>query len=103
MNKKLTNLAIMLFFLTIFFLPKKVIANQWIKYEQNPIISTGNGWEIHVASPTFIFDENKLKMWYQSHSGDRWNISYAESEDGLTWQRNSASPVLVPQNENNIT
>ena len=42
--------------------------------------------EIALARPYVIFDEGILKMWF-AHKGDTYRIGYAESEDGLNWER----------------
>jgi len=91
------------FLFILFFFPKKTTADSWIKYENNPVISSGNGWETNDSAPSIILENNKLKMWYQANEKNKWVISYAESTDGINWTRNSNSPVLVPQNETGIT
>jgi hypothetical protein len=42
--------------------------------------------EYAIARPCVVKEEGIYKMWY-SHRGDRYRIGYAESADGLRWQR----------------
>lgn len=83
-------------------LQSKVFASDWIKYPQNPIFTDSAGWDQHVASPTIIFEDNKLKMWYQGAGNLPWSIGYAESADGINWQRPVSNPLLIPQNETGV-
>lgn len=42
--------------------------------------------EYAIARPCLIFEDNKYKMWY-SHRGTTYRIGYAESIDGIKWDR----------------
>lgn len=42
-----------------------------------------------LARPYVIYDEGKWKMWF-AHKGESYRLGYAESLDGLNWQRNDA-------------
>jgi len=42
--------------------------------------------EYAIARPCVVKEEGIYKMWY-SHRGETYRIGYAESEDGLAWQR----------------
>jgi hypothetical protein len=45
--------------------------------------------EYAIACPRVIDDGDRLRMWY-SHRGAHYRIGYAESRDGLSWQRRDA-------------
>lgn len=45
--------------------------------------------EYAIARPHVLKDKNIYKMWY-AYRGDHYRIGYAESEDGLTWERKDA-------------
>jgi hypothetical protein len=42
--------------------------------------------EYALTRPCVLHDDDRYRMWY-SRRGDSYRIGYAESEDGLTWQR----------------
>lgn len=42
--------------------------------------------EYAISRPCVVKEKNMYKMWY-SYRGDHYRIGYAESEDGLTWER----------------
>jgi hypothetical protein len=42
--------------------------------------------EYAIARPTVIRDGNRYKMWHASR-GESYRIGYAESDDGITWER----------------
>ena len=42
--------------------------------------------EMAISRPSVIRDGDLWRMWY-SHRGDAYRIGYAESQDGLDWQR----------------
>lgn len=39
-----------------------------------------------LARPYVIYEDGVWKMWF-AHKGDAYRLGYAESEDGITWQR----------------
>ncbi len=45
--------------------------------------------------PSVVKDGNLYKMWY-SYRGDHYRIGYAESEDGLLWNRKDAIAGITP-------
>ena len=71
----------------------KTVYHRAVKYEGNPVLKAEKPWEIEqspVACPKsggVWYDEQvrKFKMWYEG--GWLHNLCYAESDDGLTWQR----------------
>ena len=55
-------------------------------------------WESkHNYAPSVIKDGNLFKMWYSAHDGKKYVLGYAESTDGLNWNKHS-SPVLSSPN-----
>jgi predicted GH43/DUF377 family glycosyl hydrolase len=77
----------------------------WEKYPHNPVL----GYNPYVAtdaflvaSPWVLHEEGVYKMWYNSKGfGDRtspgeYHIGYAESLDGIHWERCPILPVLGP-------
>jgi hypothetical protein len=45
-----------------------------------------NDEEYAIARPCVIHEDGKYKMWY-SYRGDSYRIGYAESNDGIKWER----------------
>lgn len=59
------------------------------KYPKNPIIVKEHkweGWGPYVYG-TILWDDGKLRMWYQGIGGDAADVMYAESGDGLHWTK----------------
>jgi hypothetical protein len=75
----------------------------WNKYQGNPILTALPGtWEnISLGWPNVIYDANLslYRMWY---NGLDWNdcnsglTGYAESTDGIHWERCRSNPVFGP-------
>lgn len=75
------------------------------KYEGNPVL----GFNPHIpgeafmcAKPHVIYDHGVFRMWYtargfglENKPGD-YRICYAESLDGIHWERDPSNPVLTP-------
>ncbi len=65
-----------------------------------PLIVLGpeksTGWENEVNRPVVIRHDGLYRMWYTGQSDDHSAIGYATSPDGIHWQRESAAPVLRP-------
>lgn len=51
--------------------------------------------EYAFSRPCVIRDDDGYKMWY-SYRGSRYRIGYAESEDGLRWERKDESVGIAP-------
>lgn len=62
------------------------------KHPANPLIEKAHPWEGWgpYLYGTVLWDEGKLRMWYQGIGGESADVSYAESDDGIRWTR----PVL---------
>lgn len=63
------------------------------KHPANPVLTADRPWEQGgtYSGPylygTVIWDEGKLRMWYHLHSGGGYRNAYAESADGVTWEK----------------
>lgn len=72
--------------------------------EEMPVLVPDKAWEnIAVSHPHVIWEEDQgiYKMWYsggRQHEADA--IGYAESRDGIHWEKCSENPVLTPSAEN---
>ena len=77
------------------------VLHQPRKHDQNPVVRREQPWEkILVGSPKVLYDQGMFRMWYRSCYyldpdiySDRLNRGaecYAQSEDGITWEK----PVL---------
>jgi predicted GH43/DUF377 family glycosyl hydrolase len=71
----------------------------WAKSPQNPLLVTGpEAYDSNfIFAPTALRDGNVYKMWYTgSDESSIWSICLATSEDGITWDKFPANPVLGP-------
>jgi beta-1,2-mannobiose phosphorylase / 1,2-beta-oligomannan phosphorylase len=74
---------------------------EWRKNE-NPVFEEGiDPWENDGVMAAFIMPAgNKYKMWYTGYTWSgrgKFSIGFAESPDGITWQRDvNNNPVLEP-------
>ena len=63
---------------------------QWKKYAGNPVVAargTGADPFEYIVSKPYVLPENGIyRMWY-SHRGSTYRIGYAESKDGIHWER----------------
>jgi predicted GH43/DUF377 family glycosyl hydrolase len=69
----------------------------WIKHVDNPVLPVGppGSWDDHNVRPDTVVSEGEtLKMWYSGGDGSTVAIGYAESTDGVHWNKHP-SPVLV--------
>lgn len=73
------------------------VLNKWIDYSFNPILVRLNSTldRYGVVNPFVLADSNKYKMWYLN-AGGTGTVGYAESTDGLSWNRIGSQPVMVP-------
>lgn len=74
--------------------------NAWVDFQNNPIlVSTNPAYEPGgVKQPVVLYDGQKYRMWYQAlyYSAGAF-VMYAESPDGITWEKkNNSMPVLYP-------
>jgi predicted GH43/DUF377 family glycosyl hydrolase len=70
----------------------------WNKYPSNPVLDLGPGgsWEDkQVLQPVVLFDGSIYHMWYSGDDGTTTRrIGYANSTDGLTWNKYSGNPII---------
>ena len=56
-----------------------------------------NGWEDNINRNCVLFIDGIYKMWYTGQSSGRSNIGYAESSDGIHFERTRTEPVLTTE------
>lgn len=76
----------------------------WSKYENNPVLDVSlNEWDsLGVETVTVLVDESapqpqRYKMWYagQTFNDYRYEIGYAYSADGISWQKHPTAVLGV--------
>lgn len=65
----------------------------WTRYANNPVL-TPQGMEGDVEDLTVHFAGTGYSMWYEGLSGGVSRFFLANSDDGLTWMRSPANPIL---------
>ena len=69
----------------------------WTKYENNPVFDRDElvAEQNSVQPASVIRKDSLFQMWYSDyHSGHHWYIGYAESADGINWDKYEHNPVL---------
>ena len=79
--------------------------HSWKKFERNPVLSFNPYLEAEAflaAAPHVLHEDGLFKMWYSAKgygegrkAGD-YRICYAESRDGILWDRFPKNPVVGP-------
>jgi len=58
------------------------------KHKENPVVTADKQWEDELLFGGTVRKEgNRYRMWYQSHGWDTYVNLYAESRDGIQWNR----------------
>lgn len=72
---------------------------RWEKYKGNPVLKASpQGWDSKsVVGLGVIHDEGIYKMWYAGKDGKEQAIGYAESKDGVRWEKHKNNPVMRPR------
>ena len=73
--------------------------NNWQDYETNPILqSSGFYWEAEgIAESKVLLDGDLFRMYYLGLAGAGYSyVGYAESNDGITWNKPFSEPILAP-------
>lgn len=73
--------------------------SNWIDFIHNPVLISSNGPYDHlgVSQPVVLYENNQYKMWYTGDQGTAvHHVLYAESIDGISWERPLSEPVLYP-------
>jgi predicted GH43/DUF377 family glycosyl hydrolase len=82
--------------------------NTFQKKSNGPIMDRNHIDPYFVASPTVLFEEDKWKMWYVSGLGweetegvksSPYHIRYAESNDGINWERKDSQSGIDVSHE----
>jgi hypothetical protein len=71
---------------------------RWTKYDGNPVLGDDfrDGAARNVSSRCYVRrDDGVFRMWY-SYAKPAYRIHYAESLDGIHWERAPVEPVLAP-------
>lgn len=70
------------------------------KHPGNPVLWATEPWEdrLNIVYGSVIRDENRYRMWYTTGGG----VSYAESDDGLTWVKPGLNLVIIDGRKTNI-
>ena len=70
----------------------------WERLGSKPVFGPEAAWEKNsLICPHVLFEHGKFRMWYSG--GEMYEpdaVGYAESKDGIHWQREAANPVLRP-------
>lgn len=70
----------------------------WVRMGTNPVLEPCEEWEKScVGCPHVLYEGSKFRLWYSG--GDMYEpdaIGYAESEDGIHWERELTNPILRP-------
>ena len=87
------RLLIVLLLFSIFYLfsPASVLSH-WLKID-HPVLQVGSAsqWDSKLAgAPSVLLEDGKYRMWYEGSDGGRWRIGYAESIDGVIWEKHSS-------------
>jgi len=65
----------------------------WTKYEGNPVLQNGDGYDQDVAGHgSVLYEDGNYKLWYHAIGSDGIIIAYATSPDGINWVK--FGPVL---------
>jgi len=83
---------------TIFFLLPTTVKAEWTKYPNNPVLSASEDGSDGTKNyaPFVMFENGIFKMWYHGVSGLIFKIYYAESPDGIHWNKTVKEPVVSP-------
>lgn len=84
------RLLIVLLLISIFYLySPSSIFSIWSKTD-HPVLPAGSSsqWDSKIAgAPSVLLENGKFRMWYEGNDGGKWRIGYAESTDGVVWNK----------------
>lgn len=70
----------------------------WQKWEPDDwVLDVGEvgAWDdFSVARVHVIYDGERYQMFYEGHDAASWRLGYAWSDDGVTWHKDPANPIL---------
>ncbi|MFC1755629.1 LamG-like jellyroll fold domain-containing protein, partial [Thermoproteota archaeon] len=70
---------------------------EWTKYAGNPVIDVGadTTWDDYYVFPGNVVKEDGVyKMWYSGHDSSYYAIGFANSTDGINWNKYASNPVM---------
>ncbi len=56
-----------------------------------------SGWEDNVNRNCVLFADGKYRMWYTGQARGHSFIGYAESDDGIHFDKKEAEPIMIPE------
>lgn len=67
-----------------------------------PVLISERAWEgFSVMNPCVLYEDGKYRMWYAAGETYEPNVlAYAESEDGIHWEKKKINPIFTAQAEN---
>jgi hypothetical protein len=72
-------------------------SNDGLSWESGPVCIDFRDHEEHaIARPSVVRDGDLYRMWF-CHRGRRYRIGYAESRDGVSWDRSASGPTLTAE------
>ncbi len=92
----------LLFTLLLFLSNKPNVNAQWLKYENNPVLTASSDQSDgqKVWSPSVIYENGIYQIWYQGYKNNKFSIYYAESTDGINWNKNDGA-IIAPRTDKN--
>ena len=104
MVKKILKIFFNLVSLSIFiaFIMTKKVMAEWKRYINNPIIPDNvdkKNLIMNSRSPTLIYENNLLKMWFINYINNKFCLDYIISKDGISWKKPFDNPILLPEND----
>lgn len=71
---------------------------RWEKYKDNPVLKASPaGWDSgSVIAMNVMLDNGVYKMWYRGNNKNENAIGYAESNNGVRWEKYKNNPVMRP-------
>ena len=72
------------------------------RVQSDPVLTRERDWEgFSVMNPCVIFEDGIYKMWYAAGETFEPNVlAYAESKDGIHWEKYGTEPIYTCQKEN---
>ena len=67
-----------------------------------PVLISERAWEgFSVMNPCVIYEDGKYRMWYAAGETYEPNVlAYAESSDGINWEKKKINPIFTAQEGN---
>ena len=67
-----------------------------------PVLISERAWEgFSVMNPCVLYENGKYRMWYAAGETYEPNVlAYAESDDGIHWEKSKINPIFTAEKEN---